>query len=88
MLNPIYNVADIMKNIKGESSHWVNQNRFIDAKFSWQKSYDAVSVSESMLEFVDRFISNQKEYHMKITFPEERALILKKFINHPDNKTV
>lgn len=81
MLNPVYNVADIMKNIKGESSHWVNQHRFIDAKFAWQKSYDAVSVSESMLGIVDAFISNQKEYHKNITFPEERTLILKKFNN-------
>lgn len=79
MINPIYNVSDILKNIKGESSHWVNQNKFVEAKFSWQKSYDAVSVSESVLDMVSTFISNQKSYHKKFTFIEEREMILKKF---------
>lgn len=87
MLNPIYNISDILKNVKGESSHWVNQNRFIEAKFSWQRSYDAVSVSESMVESVDAFISNQKSYHKKFTYQEEREIILKKFANTAD-KTV
>ena len=87
MLNPIFSLSDIMKNIKGESSHWINRNRFIDAKFAWDKSYEGVSVSESMLHEVDRFISNQKEYHKNVTFTEERNLILKKF-NSYTNKTV
>lgn len=82
MLNPIYNICDILKNIKGESSHWINQNRFVEAKFSWQKSYDAVSVSESMVNFVDKYISKQKLYHKNITYQEEREIILKKFGKH------
>ena len=88
MLNPVYNVSDILKNVKGESSHWVNQNRFIDAKFSWQKSYDAVSVSESRIDSVDKFIINQKIYHKNVSFQEERAEILRKFSNYKSDKTV
>ncbi|HMR39566.1 MAG TPA: IS200/IS605 family transposase [Ignavibacteria bacterium] len=88
-LNPSFRLTDIMKNIKGETSHWINQNKFLDAKFSWQKSYNAYSVSESKLEEVNRYISNQKKIHEKISFYDERELFLKK-IEHYNNsdKTV
>ncbi len=88
MLNPIHYVADILKNTKGESSHWINQNRFLEAKFSWQKSYNAVSVSESKLDSIDSFISNQKLYHKNFTFHEERDMILKQFKTNTRIKTV
>lgn len=78
-LNPSFRVTDILKNIKGESSHWINQNRFLEAKFSWQKSYDAFSIDETLVETIAAFIDNQKEYHKTITFPEEREAFLRKY---------
>ena len=32
-------VEDIMRLIKGESSHWINQNELTKTKFRWQKEY-------------------------------------------------
>lgn len=78
MINPIFSLSDILKNIKGESSHWVNFNRFLEAKFAWQKSYVALSVSESQLNNVDNYISEQDLFHKKFTFQEEIEMLLKK----------
>jgi putative transposase len=65
-----------MKNIKGLSSHWVNQQNFIKGKFAWQTGYGAFSVSESMLEKVYKYILNQEEHHKKISYENE----LRKFL--------
>ncbi|MBA3664055.1 MAG: IS200/IS605 family transposase [Bacteroidetes bacterium] len=64
-------VADIIKQVKGSSSHWVNQQDFLSEKFAWQTGYGAFSVSESQLEKVYQYISNQKAHHAKKTFTEE-----------------
>ena len=69
--NQNYSTADIAKNVKGNSSHWINQNGFTNLKFAWQTGYGAFSVSESMIEDVKKYILNQKEHHKKISFAEE-----------------
>ena len=47
LLPKTLSIAQIMKSIKGESSHWVNQNDIINVKFAWQVGYGGFSVSES-----------------------------------------
>lgn len=69
--NPNYSIAEIVKNIKGNSSHWINQNEFTRTKFAWQTGYGAFSISESMIDTVKRYIENQKTHHRKIAFAEE-----------------
>lgn len=78
-LNPNYRITDILKNIKGDSSHWINHNNLIEEKFSWQKSYDAHSIDESRVNNFTEFIKNQKEYHRKVTFLVEREAFLRKY---------
>lgn len=39
--------CDLFNNIKGETSHWINQSNYLDEKFVWQTAYAAFSVSES-----------------------------------------
>ena len=77
LLNPNKSIKDIMKNIKGECSHWINQNNFYKIKFSWQVGYGAFSVSESLMKKVEQYIKNQKEHHRKMSFQEEWELLLK-----------
>ena len=71
LLNPNHAVADLVQNIKGESSHWVNQGELSDERFAWQIGYGAFSVSESHMRRVERYILNQKEHHRIKTFAEE-----------------
>ncbi len=53
-------IAEVLKHIKGTSSHMINQNNIIDEKFAWQKGYAAFSVSEMGLQNVYQYIKNQK----------------------------
>jgi putative transposase len=64
-------IAQVVQLIKGESSFWINQNHLLPCKFSWQDDYFAVSVSESHLENVIRYINNQEEHHRIKSFSEE-----------------
>lgn len=57
--------------IKGESAHWLNQQSFFKGKFIWQDDYFAVSVSESRLEEVRRYIQNQEGHHRAVPFSRE-----------------
>ncbi len=76
--NQDHSIAELTKNIKGNSSHWINQNNFIKGKFAWQIGYGAFSVSESMVGKVRNYIENQKEHHRKISFAEEYRRFEKK----------
>ena len=69
--NQNYSIADIAKNVKGNSSHWINQNNYLPTKFAWQTGYGAFSVSESKVNVVKDYIANQKEHHKKVSFAEE-----------------
>jgi putative transposase len=46
------NIEKIVQLMKGESSHWINQNNLCKAKFAWQDEYFAVSVSEAVVDKV------------------------------------
>lgn len=78
LINPVFSFSDVLKNVKGESSHWINGERFIEAKFAWCKSYNAHSVSEDRLKQVAKYIRNQKETHKNITYKEEVDLFRRK----------
>src|SRR5260221_7530327 len=60
-LNAEMTIAKAMQLMKGESAHWMNDERVTPAKFEWASEYYAVSVSESMLERVRAYINNQEE---------------------------
>jgi len=71
LLNPQISLADIIKQIKGSTSHLINQNEIIPGKFAWQKGYAAFSVSESIVDTVYYYILGQKAHHAKNTVIHE-----------------
>jgi len=71
LLNPKKSVAEIIKQIKGSSSHFINQKNLTIEKFTWQTGYAAFSVSESTLKKVFQYIQNQKSHHQKMNFQHE-----------------
>ena len=77
LLNPQKSIAEVIKQIKGSSSHYINQNNLISDKFSWQTGYAAYSVSESVVDKVFHYIKNQKQHHSKKTFQQEYDEFLK-----------
>jgi putative transposase len=77
MLNPHEAISDILKCVKGTSSHSINFENIVREKFAWQQGYAAYSVSQSQLEKVFHYIKNQKKLHLKLTFDEEAKKFIK-----------
>ena len=64
-------IQKIMQLVKGESSFWINKHQLTAEKFEWQDEYYGVSVSESILPRVRKYIENQEQHHRKKSFQEE-----------------
>lgn len=71
LLNSQLSISEIIKQIKGSSSHWINKNELISEKFARQTGYAAFSVSESVLNKTYNYIKNQKKHHQKKSFIQE-----------------
>ncbi len=71
LLSPIFSFSQVLKHVKGCSSHTINENELTIEKFCWQTGYAAYSVSESQVENVFNYIKNQKTIHKNRTFQEE-----------------
>ncbi len=78
LLNTNISLKEIMMNVKGETSHWINENNFFKEKFLWQVGYGAFSVSESLLKKVENYIRKQKKHHQEMDFKTEWDLLMKK----------
>lgn len=72
-------VAEIAQLLKGESSHWINDENLFSGKFEWQDEYFAVSVSESVFQRVRKYIRNQEEHHKLKPFSEEYDEFMRKY---------
>jgi putative transposase len=72
-------IAQVAQLIKGESSFWINKNEMTHGKFGWQTEYWAVSVSESIISNVRRYIWNQEQHHTKKTYEEEIKEFMDKY---------
>jgi|SRR6056297_481116 len=73
------NIADCLQLIKGESSFWINSNKLVNKKFKWQDDYFAVSVSQSQLNKLRDYISNQEKHHQKKSFDDEYKEFMNKY---------
>jgi len=85
-LNPDQSIADIIRDIKSNSSKWLNQQNALNSKFNWQEGYGAFSYAKSQLDVVIKYILNQAEHHHTQTFKEEYIEFLEKFNVEYDNQ--
>ena len=76
---PVISISDFIKEIKVETNEFINGNRWIRGKFSWQEGYGVFSYSHSHIGAVIRYIQNQERHHQKKSFKEEYLEFLKKF---------
>lgn len=60
---PTLAVADLVKNLKGSSSHLVTHDVAPDDFFKWQGAYGAFSVGPRGLSAACAYTLNQKEHH-------------------------
>ena len=73
------NIADILHQIKGESSFWANKNKIFHYKLKWQDDYFATSISHSQINVVRKYIANQERHHQKKSSSEEFEEFMQKY---------
>lgn len=73
------NIADCLQLIKGESSFWINNHKLLNKKFKWQDDYFAVSVSQSQVDQLRDYISNQEKHHQRKSFDDEYKEFMNKY---------
>ena len=87
-MKPTQSLSDLMQDIKGDSSLWINKKRLIRGKFSWQEGYGAFSYGKSQIDSVVKYIQQQEIHHKKRDFAEEYLELLKLFEIKFDEKYV
>jgi REP element-mobilizing transposase RayT len=75
-MKPTQSPSDLMEQVKGSSSQWINEQRFLKTKFAWQGGFSAFSYTKSDVPKVEQYIYNQKEHHKKVSFLDEYRAIL------------
>jgi len=78
-MNPKQAPSDLMYHIKRSSSLWINDNKLVAGKFTWQEGFGAFSYGKSQIPDIAGYIENQKQHHKKRSFIEEYIELLNAF---------
>jgi len=78
-MRPTQSLSDLMQDIKGGSSKWINERKFTKGRFEWQEGYGAFSYSKAQVSTVITYIQNQEMHHQRTTFIEEYKSLLQEF---------
>ncbi len=76
---PTQALSALMLEVKRDSSEWINREKLVLGRFSWQEGYAAFSYSKSHISQVVKYIENQEEHHKRSTFLDEYKKMLKDF---------
>ncbi|HMG83959.1 MAG TPA: IS200/IS605 family transposase [Ferruginibacter sp.] len=78
-IRPTQSISELLQNVKGNSSKWINEKKFTKKKFEWQEGYGAFSYGRSQLKDVITYIEDQEQHHSKKLFRQEYINFLEKF---------
>ena len=70
--------SDLLQQIKGRSSKWINESLPQMGHFSWQEGYGGFTVSKSAVPDVETYIARQKEHHKHQDFQAEYLELLRR----------
>ena len=84
-LNPSQALSDLIREVKANSSRWINEQGFLEERFEWQSGFGAFSYARSQLDIVYRYVKNQEAIHEARTFRKEYLELLAHFeIDHDE----
>lgn len=78
-LKPNIALSDLMREIKANSSKFINEKGWIKGRFNWQEGFGAFSYGHSQLDSIIGYIQNQEKHHQEQTFKDEYLSLLRKF---------
>ena len=67
----VITIADLVEEVKTNTSKWIKTKGREFRNFHWQKGYGAFSIGQSNVSKLRRYIRNQKQHHRRITFQGE-----------------
>ncbi|MCH8873443.1 IS200/IS605 family transposase [candidate division KSB1 bacterium] len=85
-MKPSIALSDLVRDIKNNSSTFINEKKWVRRKFNWQEGFGAFSYGHSQMDAVVKYIQNQEEHHARKTFKEEYLELLKRFHVEYDEK--
>jgi putative transposase len=71
--------ADLVEEVKKNSSKWIKTKGAHYHDFYWQDGYGGFSVSSSGIETVKKYILTQKEHHKKLSVIDEYKNLLNEY---------
>lgn len=78
-MRPNQSLSDLMRIVKGDSSEWINQQKFTSYPFRWQEGYGAFSYEKKKISVVADYIENQELHHQEKSFLKEYKEFLENF---------
>jgi REP element-mobilizing transposase RayT len=76
---PSQSLPDLVRDIKANTSRFINERKWIPGRFSWQEGYGAFSYSHSQIYDVVQYINTQEEHHRMSSFKDEYLNLLEKY---------
>jgi len=76
---PSQALPDLLRDIKANTSKFINENKWLPGRFQWQEGYGAFSYGHSQINDVIQYINTQEEHHKKASFKDEYLRLLEKF---------
>jgi len=70
-LSPSDLIADVAKNLKGASAHYINKELSLGDNLYWQRGYGVLSISKKDISRVTRYIREQKTHHQAGTLIDD-----------------
>jgi len=87
-LSRVVTMADLVEEVKTQSSKWIKTKGSEFQNFHWQSGYGAFSIGQSEVPRLKRYIGRQKEHHSRETFQDEYRKVLKAYEVEYDERYV
>lgn len=78
-MQPDAALSDLVRDMKRDSTNFVNYELRPGGRFAWQEGFGAFSYSRSQINSVVRYILNQEKHHQRRPFRQEYESLLKEF---------
>jgi len=76
-IKPDINLSDLIRDVKSNSSKFINEKKWVIGKFEWQLGFGAFTLGHSQLPIVANYIEKQHDHHKTKTFQDEYLEFLK-----------
>lgn len=76
---PSGSLSDIVRDVKNNSTNFINSQNYLPERFSWQEGFGAFSYGRSQIDRVYQYILNQEKHHRNQSFKIEYLNLLRKF---------